>query len=370
MTLVGLPQPKAWLDKVPVYTAGRSDVDGGAALAKLSSNENALGPSPVAKAAYAQAISELHRYPDGSALALRTRLAALHGLSADTIICGNGSEELIGLAIQAFVGSGEELIYCGKGFIGYPIGALRNGARPVAAPPAGDATSIDAILAAVNDRTRMVCLANPNNPTGTWLTGDEIARLHAGLPPHIVLMLDEAYAEYAPAESFRTALPLAVKAPNVIVTRTFSKAYALASLRVGWATASPVILAAIKRLMPAFGVSHPAQAAACAALDDVSWLAEAVQYNHLARASLALRLSALGFQVTPSAANFLLVRFPSEDIAHQFDQHLTANGILVRALPIPGLKDCLRMTVGLGAENDMLVAAMTDGVVRLRPFQR
>ena len=136
MKLHGLPQPKAWLDNVPVYTPGRSDVDGGAALAKLSSNENALGPSVAAKAAYAQAISELHRYPDGSALALRTKLAALHGLSADNIICGNGSEELIGLAIQAFVGSGDELIYCAKGFIGYPIGALRNGARPVAAPPA------------------------------------------------------------------------------------------------------------------------------------------------------------------------------------------------------------------------------------------
>lgn len=370
MTLHGLPQPKAWLDNVPVYTPGRSDVGGGAALAKLSSNENALGPSAEAKAAYAQAISELHRYPDGSALALRTKLSALHGLSADNIICGNGSEELIGLAIQAFVGSGDELIYCAKGFIGYPIGALRNGARPVTALPEGDATSIDAILAAVTERTRMVCLANPNNPTGTWLTGDDIDRLHTGLPQHVVLMLDEAYAEYAPADSYRTALPLAAKAQNVIVTRTFSKAYALASLRIGWATASPVILSAIKRLMPAFGVSHPAQAAACAALGDGAWLARTVEHNAAARASVAMRLTDLGFHVTPSAANFLLVRFPSEDIANQFDQHLTAQGILVRALPIPELKDCLRMTIGLSAENEMLISAMADGVVHIRPFER
>lgn len=355
-----IPQSKPWLNHVPVYTPGRSDVDGAEAIAKLSSNENPMGPSPAAAAAYKQAVSHLNRYPDGSAFALRTKLAALHGLSADTIVCGNGSEELVGLTIQAFAGPGDEVVYCAKGFIGYPIGALRNGAKPVPAPPQGDATDINAILAAVTDRTRVVCIANPNNPTGSWISGDEINRLHAGLPQNVVLMLDEAYAEYAPPTSYRTALPLAARAQNVIVTRTFSKAYALASLRIGWATASPAILSAIRRLMPAFSVSDPAQAAACAALDDPSWLEQAVACNAVARDKLAAQLTEYGFKVSPSGTNFLLVRFVSEEIARDFDARLTAKGILVRALPIPGLRDCLRMTIGRDTENDMLISAMVE----------
>ncbi len=354
------PQSKPWLAHVPVYTPGRSDADGAEPVAKLSSNENPTGPSPAAEAAYRQAVTDLNRYPDGSALALRTKLAALHGLSADAIVCGNGSEELVGLTIQAFAGPGDEVVYCAKGFIGYPIGALRNGAKPVAAPPQGDATDIDAILAAVSERTRVVCIANPNNPTGSWISGDEIERLHAGLPQNVVLMLDEAYAEYAPPESYRTALPLAARSANIIVTRTFSKAYALASLRIGWATASPAILSAIQRLMPAFSVSHPAQAAACAALDDPSWLEQAVAHNAVARDNLAAQLTKYGFKVSPSGANFVLVRFDNEDIARDFDIHLTAKGILVRALPIPGLRDCLRMTIGRDEENDALISAMVD----------
>ena len=354
------PQSKAWLERVPVYTPGRSDIDGGAARAKLSSNENPLGPSPLAIAAYQQAASEIHRYPDGSALALRAKIAAQHGISVDSIVCGNGSEELVGLTIQAFSGPGDEVVYCAKGFIGYPIGALRNGAKPVAAPPNGDSTSVDAILAAVGPQTRIVCIANPNNPTGSWISGDEIDRLHAGLPQNVVLLLDEAYAEYAPPESYRTGLSLAVMAQNVIVTRTFSKGYALASLRVGWAATSPVILSAIHRLMPAFGVSHPAQAAACAALDDTPWLERAVAHNSVGRAVLDKQLTALGLRVSPSGANFLLVRFASEDIASLVDRELTERGILVRALPIPGLRDCLRMTIGLTSENDMLIGAMHE----------
>jgi histidinol-phosphate aminotransferase len=355
-----VPRPKAWLEHVPIYTPGRSDVEGEAALAKLSSNENPLGPSPLAKAAYQQAIGELHRYPDGSTTTLRAKLAAVHGISADAIVCGNGSEELVGLAIQAFAGPGDEVVYCAKGFIGYPIGALRNGAKPIAALPSGDVTNLDAILAAITERTRIVCIANPNNPTGSWISGDDIDRFHARLPQNVVLMLDEAYAEYAPPESFRTALPLAAKAQNVIVTRTFSKAYALASLRLGWATASPVILSAIRRLMPAFSVSQPAQQAACAALDDTRWLARAVAHTALARDQLTQQLTGLGFNVAPSAANFLLVRFSSEKVASAVDRHLSAKGILVRALPIPGLRECLRMTIGLELENDMLVAALRD----------
>lgn len=359
-TTMNRPQAKTWLDHVPVYTPGRSDVEGHAAVAKLSSNENPLGPSPNAEAAYQLAVSELHRYPDGSAQALRTELAAHHGLSADDIICGNGSEELVGLAIQAFAGPGDELVYCAKGFIGYPIGALRNGARPVAAPTIGEATDVNAIIAAMTERTRIVCIANPNNPTGSWISGDDIDRLHAGLPQNVVLMIDEAYAEYAPPGSYRTALALAAKVQNVIVTRTFSKAYALASLRVGWATASPVILSAVRRLMPAFGVSGPAQAAACAALHDQAWLGHAIAHNAAGRERLARQIGEIGFDVVPSGANFLLVRFATEEIASAVDGQLTAKGILVRALPIPGLRDCLRMTIGTDVEIDLLVAALAQ----------
>jgi histidinol-phosphate aminotransferase len=354
------PTPKPWLQHVPVYSPGRSDVEGARTAIKLSSNENPWGPSPLAKQAYQEALADICRYPDSSTAQLRARLGAMHGICPDSIVCGAGSEELIAITIQAFAGPGDEVVHCAKGFIGYAIGAVRNGARPVAAAAKGDATDVDAILEAVSAQTRMVCIANPNNPTGSWMDGDELRRLHCGLPANVVLLIDEAYAEYAPADSYATALPLAASSANVIVTRTFSKAYGLAALRVGWAAASEVMLASIKRLTPAFSVGHPAQLAACAALEDRAWLNQTVSHTVAARLQTGQLLAELGLDVTPSATNFLLVRFASEAAAARVDTALTQRNVLVRPLPIPGLRDCLRITIGLESENLALIAAMQE----------
>lgn len=355
------PRPKEWIAAIHPYVPGKSTGADGQVLIKLSANENPLGTSTAALAARigtGAGAGDPARYPDPESHALREALGKLYAIDPARIVMGTGSDELLNLAAQAFAGPGDEVLFVRYGFSVYEIAARRCGAAPVIALDDDYAAEITALLGCVTSRTRVVFIANPNNPTGSWIAGDEIDRLHASLPQNVVLMLDEAYAEYAPPDSFKTALPLAAKAPNVIVTRTFSKAYALASLRIGWATASPVILSAIRRLMPAFGVSGPAQCAAGAALDDAAWLDRAIAHNAAARDKMAQQIAALGFDVVPSGANFLLVRFASEVIASAFDHHLTARGILVRALPIPGLRDCLRMTIGTDAENGMLVTAL------------
>lgn len=357
--LPNTPQPHPWMSGIPIYVPGRASADGIANPVKLSSNENPFGPSPKALVACKAALTTAHRYPDSTALQLREALASRHGLEPDRIVCGNGSEEIIDLAIRAFSGVGDEVIHAVKGFVAYRISAVRAGATPIAVPDVGDGADVDALLAAVTPRTRIICLANPNNPTGTYLAPDAIARLHASLPGRVLLVLDEAYAEYAPTGDYGSSLPLASRADNVLVTRTFSKAYGLAALRIGWAAGARPLIEALRRMAQTFGVSGPAQAAALAALEDEHWVKQAVAHNSAERAALGPILEGLGLQVTPSGGNFILVRFADDSLARSADEHLTAQGVIVRPLPMPGLTDCLRISIGLTDENAQLVVALT-----------
>ncbi len=260
------PEPKPWILAIAPYVPGRSTTDSGAKAVKLSSNENPLGTSPAARAAFLGAAHQLERYPDASGTELRDVLAARHGLDPDRIIYGNGSDEVLHLAAGAFAGPGDEVIYVNYGFSVYPIATRRVGATPVVAPDKDYATDVDAILALVTDRTRIVFIANPNNPTGTYAGRDEIARLHAGLPGNVLLVLDHAYAEYIEGGLDDGGMALAASAPNVLVTRTFSKMYGLAAERIGWGYASAPIIDAMHRIRLPFSITIAGTAAAVAAV--------------------------------------------------------------------------------------------------------
>ena len=346
--------------EISPYVGGRSTAGGHANTIKLSSNESALGPSPKAQAAYRELAGSLHRYPDGGATELRMALGALHGIDPDRIVCGNGSDELLQLVAHAYAGPGDEIIYCRHGFLVYPIATLAVGATPVVAPETDHTADVDAILALVTERTRIVFLANPNNPTGTYIPKGELRRLWGGLPEHVVLVVDSAYAEFAPTEDYDSGMDLAGMAPNVVMTRTFSKAYGLAALRLGWAYGPPTIIDVLHRIRGPFNANAAALAAALAALEDQDHIARARHHNERCLGALAARLSAAGLHVVPSVCNFLLVRFPDEPgrDAAAADRFLTERGIVARQMEPYHLADCLRITIGLEAENEALAQAL------------
>ena len=346
--------------EISPYVGGRSSADGHANSVKLSSNESALGPSPTAQAAYRALGSTLHRYPDGGATALRRALGALHGIDAERIVCGNGSDELLQLLARAYAGPGDEIIYTRHGFLVYPLAALSAGATPVVAPESDYTADVDAILGLVTERTRLVFLANPNNPTGTYVSEGALRRLWGGLPEHVVLVIDAAYAEYVTAADYEPGLDLAGRAPNVVMTRTFSKAYGLAALRLGWAYGPPAIVDVLQRMRGPFNANGAALAAALAALEDQDHIAHARRCNEDCRDALAARLGAAGLTVVPGVCNFLLVRFPAEAgrDAAAADRFLTARGIVARRLEPYHLPDCLRITIGLEAEMDAVAQAL------------
>ena len=354
------PTPRPGIMEISPYVGGRSTADGHANTIKLSSNESALGSSPKAQAAYRELAGTLHRYPDGGATELRTALGALHAIDPDRIICGNGSDELLQLLAHAYAGPGDEIIYCRHGFLVYPIATLAVGATPVVAPETDYTADVDAILSRVTERTRIVFLANPNNPTGTYIPKGELRRLWGGLPEHVVLVIDSAYAEFATAEDYESGLDLAGMAPNVVMTRTFSKAYGLAALRLGWAYGPPAIIDVLHRIRGPFNANAAALAAALAALEDQEHIARAQRQNEQCLSALAARLSAAGLHVVPSVCNFLLVRFPVEpgQDAAAADRFLTERGIVARRMEPYHLADCLRITIGLEAENEALAQAL------------
>ena len=287
-------------------------------------------------------------------------LGALHGIDPDRIVCGNGSDELLQLVAHAYAGPGDEIIYCRHGFLVYPIATLAVGATPVVAPETDYTADVDAILGLVTERTRIVFLANPNNPTGTYIPKGELRRLWGGLPEHVVLVVDSAYAEFAPTEDYDSGLDLAGMAPNVVMTRTFSKAYGLAALRLGWAYGPPAIIDVLHRIRGPFNANAAALAAALAALEDQEHIARARQHNEQCLGALAARLRACGLHVVPSVCNFLLVRFPDEPgrDAAAADRFLTERGIVARRMEPYHLADCLRITIGLEAENEALAQAL------------
>ncbi len=355
------PRPQPGILGIMPYRGGEAAVPGVARVAKLSSNEGPLGPSPRAVAAYRALADNLHRYPDGGAHELRRALARHHGLDGERIVCGNGSDELISLLTQAYCGPGDEVLYSRHGFLMYPIAAKARGATPVTAPERELVADVDALLSKVTERTRIVFLANPNNPTGSYLPAAEVQRLRDGLPAGVLLVIDAAYAEYVGKNDYSPGVELAGAREDVVMTRTFSKIHGLAGLRVGWAYASPAIVDVLQRVRGPFNVNAPAQAAAVAALADVAWTDAARTHNDIWLPWLTRRIAATGIEVAPSAGNFLLLRFPAAPRdAAAADEFLRQRGLILRPMSAYGLPESLRLTVGVEDENRALVAALAD----------
>lgn len=357
------PVPKPWIDAISPYVPGRSTGDDGRTMLKLSSNENPLGTSPQAKVAFAQGAASLFRYPDAGAAELREAIAAKHGLNAARVIHGTGSDELLHLAAGAFAGVGDEVVYVRYGFSVYPIAARRVGADPIEADDADYGTDVDALLACVTDRTRVVFLANPNNPTGTYTPRAEIARLHAALPADCLLVVDQAYTEYLEPEDEDGALALAEHAPNVLVTRTFSKIHGLAAERIGWAYGSAPVIEALHKIRAPFNVTTAGQRAAIAALGADDFVAHSYAHNLTWRRWFEGEIAAMGnagLRAVPSKANFILVLFEGATTAEQAYQGLMDRGYIVRWLPGQGLPHGLRMTIGTEDEVRGLAAALRE----------
>jgi histidinol-phosphate aminotransferase len=356
------PVPRPGVLDIQAYVPGKSGAAGVAKIYKLSSNETPLGPSPKAAAA-AKAV-DLEFYPDGAATKLREAIAAKYGLDPARIVCGAGSDELLNLLTHAYVGPGDEGVFTEHGFLVYRIAILAAGGKPVVVPETNYTADVDAILAAVTPRTKVVFLANPNNPTGTYLPFDEVKRLHAGLPPQVLLVLDAAYAEYVRRNDYASGLELVATAENVVMTRTFSKIYGLAALRLGWMVGPAHIVDAVNRIRGPFNVNAPAIEAGVAAIADDAHVAEAVTHNERWLSWVTGEIEALGLHVTPSVGNFILIHFPAEAgrTAKDADAFLTKRGLIMRAVGAYGLPNALRMTIGDEEANRLVVTALSEFV--------
>ena len=354
------PQPRPELSAIEMYVPGKSTVAGVAKIHKLSSNESPLGPPKSAIAAFRDEADRLELYPDGSATALRTAIAARYGLDPARVLCGNGSDELIGLLAHVYLAPGDEGLFSQYGFLSYPIAIRAAGATPVTAPEDRYRASVDNLLAKVSDRTKVVFLANPNNPTGTYLPYSEIKRLHAGLPSHVLLVLDAAYAEYVQTNDYGSGLELVLESENVVMTRTFSKIYGLAALRIGWGYAPSATVEMVNRIRGPFNVNSAAIAAGVAAISDAAHVEQAIAYNSRWLPEVTKSLEALGLEVPPSVGNFVLIRFPQTEgrTAAAANDYLSARGFLLRPVGGYGLPDCLRMTIGDEEANRGVVAAL------------
>jgi histidinol-phosphate aminotransferase len=358
------PVPRPGVLDIQAYVPGKSGAVGVAKIYKLSSNETPLGPSPKAIAAAKAVAAELEFYPDGAATKLREAIAAKYGLDPARIVCGAGSDELLNLLTHAYIGPGDEGVFTEHGFLVYRIAILGAGGKPVVVPERNYTADVDAILAAVTPRTKVVFLANPNNPTGTYLPFDEVKRLHAALPPQVLLVLDAAYAEYVRRNDYASGLELVATAENVVMTRTFSKIYGLAGLRLGWMVGPAHVIDAVNRIRGPFNVSAPAIEAGVAAVADDAHVAEAVAHNERWLDWLTREIEALGLTVTPSVGNFILIHFPTEAgrTAADADAFLTKRGLILRAVGAYGLPNALRMTVGDEEANRLVVGALSDFV--------
>ncbi len=357
---ISYPQPGAGILTINPYVGGKSgDPDQGEVF-KLSSNETPLGPSPAARQAFIEAAASLELYPDGGAYRLREAIARRYGLNMDRIVCGAGSDEILSLLAQAYISPGDEAIYSEHGFLMYKIAILSNGGVPVVAPETDATANVDAILERVGPRTKIVFLANPNNPTGTYLAHDEVRRLHEGLPPTTLLVLDAAYAEYVRRNDYEAGIEMVANADNVVMTRTFSKIHGLAALRLGWAYCPENIAAVLNRVRGPFNVSAPAIAAGAAAITDTAFAEQAADFNDHWLARLTKGLQALGLGVTPSVGNFLLIHFPDADgkRAPEAEAFLTSRGLILRRVDNYGFPNALRMSVGTEEANRKLLAAL------------
>jgi histidinol-phosphate aminotransferase len=356
------PVPRPGVLDIEAYVPGKSAAPAGVKLHKLSSNETPLGPSPKAVAAFSGLSAKLELYPDGSSSKLREAIAGRYGLDAGRIICGNGSDELLELVTKAYLGPGDEGVFTEHGFLVYRIAIMAAGGKPIVVPETNFTADIDAILGAVTPKTKVVFLANPNNPTGTYIPFDEVKRLQAGLPAHVLLVLDAAYAEYVRRNDYASGLELVATCDNVVMTRTFSKIYGLANLRLGWLYGPAHLVDALNRIRGPFNVNGAAIEAGAAAIADEAHVASAIEHNDRWLSWTTAELEKLGLSVTPSVGNFVLIHFPQTPgrTAKEADAFLTQRGLILRGVGAYGLPGALRMTIGSEEANRLVVAALAD----------
>jgi histidinol-phosphate aminotransferase len=356
------PEPRPGVLEIEAYVPGKSSAPDVSKIYKLSSNETPLGPSPNAAEAFRATAGNLSEYPDGSASALRRAIGRAFGLDPARIVCGAGSDELLNLLAHAYLGPGDEAIHTIHGFLVYHIATLGAGGTPVVVPETNHTADVDAILAAVSPRTKLVYLANPNNPTGTYLPFDEVKRLRSGLPPQVLLVLDAAYGEYVRRNDYESGIELVATTDNVVMCRTFSKIHGLAALRLGWLYGPAHVVDALNRIRGPFNVSQPAIAAGIAAIEDSAHVEMSANHNARWLPWLTTELRKLGLDVTESVANFLLIHFPREGgrTARDADDFLTRRGLILRRLEPYRLPDGLRLTVGTEEANRLAVAALAE----------
>jgi histidinol-phosphate aminotransferase len=355
-----MPRPGV-LDIAP-YVPGKSEAPGAARVFKLSANETPLGPSPKALEAYRNAAARLEDYPEGSSAILREAIGKSLGLDPARIICGAGSDEVLNFLAHAYLSDGDEAIMTEHCFLVYPIATMANGGKCVVVPEKELTANVDAILAAVTPRTKIVWLANPNNPTGTYLPFDEVKRLQRSLPPHVLLIIDAAYSEYVSRNDYESGIELVATTENTVMCRTFSKIHGLASLRIGWMYGPAHIVDAVNRIRGPFNVSTPAMLAAVASLADTAFLERARAHNEQWRGWLTEEIGKLGLKVTPSVGNFVLIHFPQTKgrTADEADAFLTRRGLVLRALKNYKLPHALRLTVGTEEANRLVVAGLRE----------
>lgn len=355
------PIAKPGILDISPYVGGESEIKGVDRVIKLASNEGALGPSPKAIEAYKAGAESLHRYPDGSAFHLRKALADAYGLDRDRIVCGAGSDELLDMLARAYAGPGDEVMYTEHGFLMYPIATMGVGATPVKVPEKNLHADVNALIERAGDKTKIVYLANPNNPTGTYLPDSEIRRLREGLPDHVLLVIDAAYAEYVTRNDYSAGAQLVDECDNVVMTRTFSKIFALGGVRLGWAYCPASVADVLNRLRGPFNVTSGALAAGLAALGDVAFTDEVRAHTATWYDWTKEQLIALGLDVPSEVGNFVLVRFPGgEHNAESADEFLKSRGLIVRRMAGYGLPDCLRITIGREDEMRPLVDAVKE----------
>lgn len=356
------PQPKPGVLDIAAYVPGKSKGSHGKTLHKLSSNETPLGTSPAAREAIETVARKLELYPDGAATELRAAIGDIYGLNPDRIICGAGSDEVLSMLAYGYLAPGDEAIYSEHGFLVYDIAIRAAGATPIIAPEKNLTTDVDAILARVSDKTKMVFIANPNNPTGTYLPFEEVRRLHENLPSHVLLVLDAAYGEYVRRNDYESGIELAATSENVFMTRTFSKIYGLANLRLGWGFGPAHVIDALNRIRGPFNISGVAIAAGIASVQDRDFVNRSVEHNDQWLPWVTAELEKLGLTVTPSVGNFVLVHFPDEDgkRAKDADAYLLERGCVLRMVGNYGLPNSIRMTIGSEEANRTVVAHLAD----------
>lgn len=355
------PTPKPGILDITPYVGGKSSAGDAQIVAKLSSNETPLGACPKARIALKEMADKLHLYPDGGSAALIKAIADVHQLPATNIICGNGSDEILSLITNAYAGPGDEVLFSRHGFLVYELAARANGATPVKAPEKNLTTDVDALLAAVTENTKILFLANPNNPTGTYISADEVNRLHAGLRGDILLVIDAAYAEYVHKSDYDAGAKLVAENSNVLMTRTFSKIYGLSALRLGWAYGPDAVIDVLHRIRGPFNINAAAQAAGIEAVKDQDFVEAARQHNDKWIPILNQSLRGLGLTVTDSVGNFILIDFSGTGKeAKDADAYLNARGLILRSVASYGLPTCLRMSVGTEDQNHAVIDCLTE----------